>query len=77
MLINEFPIRISNIDTALHQSGDNLKKNVKVKGLLKKETEEFHTSVSRGMFVTNRAILDINQTVTVLSTMFKEPDYTD
>ena len=51
-------------------------KKVKSKSLGKKETEEFHTSVARGMFVAKRLRPDIHQSVVVLSMNIKEPNKT-
>ena len=37
----------------------------------RKETEEFHNSVERGIFIANKARKDIHQEVVVLSTRVK------
>ena len=68
-MINEFSIKISKINTALTPDGNNIFEKGNIKRLGKKETEEFHASLSRGIFVVSRAIPDILQTVVVLSTM--------
>ena len=58
-------------NTDLNPPGNNIIEKCNRKRLGKKETEEFHTSVARGMFVTRRAIPDIHQTVALLSNRVK------
>ena len=70
-MINNFPMKISRSDTYLTPDGNNIFEKCNRKSLVKKETEEFHTSVARGMFVAKIAIPDIHQTVMVLSTRVK------
>ena len=71
MMIIELPMKRSISDTDLTSDGNNIseKDNRKIMG--KKETEEFHTSVARGMFVVKISRPDIHQTVAVLSTRVK------
>ena len=52
-------------DTTLTPDENNLYGKGNIKRLGKKDTEKFHTSVSIGMFVSNRKILDIHQTAAV------------
>ena len=72
-MINEFSIKISKMNTALTPDGNNIFEKGNIKRLGKKETEEFHASVSTGMFVAKRVRPDIHQLVTG-STRVKEPN---
>ena len=76
-VIKDLPMKIIRNDTDLTPSRNDIFEKDSIKSLGKKETEEFHTSVARGMFVAKRAIPDIHQTVAVSSTRFKEPNETD
>ena len=74
-MINYLPMKISKSDTDLTPSVNNQKKG-NIKSLGKKETEELHTSVVRGMLVSNRDRTYIHQTAAVFSTRVKEPNET-
>ena len=50
MIINEFPIKVSNNDMSLTPDGNNIFEKGYKKRLGKKETEELHTSVARRNF---------------------------
>ena len=54
MIINQFSIKISNSDADLTPTGNHIFEKVNIKRLGKKETKEFHDSVSSGMFVVKR-----------------------
>ena len=76
-VINKFPMRISRSDMALNPAGNNISEKGDIKRLGKKETEQFHTSVSRIMFIAKREGPYIHQTAAVLSTRVKEPNDDD
>ena len=75
-IINELPIKLSKSGMDVTLDGNNCFEKGERKRLGKKETEEFHTSVVRGIFVSKRAGMDIHQTFTLLSTIIKEPNET-
>ena len=70
-IINELPIKISNSYAALTPSGINLFEKGNSKSMGKKETEQFHTSVARGMSVAKIDRLNIRQKVVMFSNMVK------
>ena len=70
-VINEFPMKLSKSYKALTTSGNNIFEKAKIKRKGKKETEEFHTLLARGMFLAKRAGPDIHQLVAVLPTRVK------
>ena len=70
-IINYFPMKIIKSNTALNPYGNNILKKGNRKRMGKKETEEFHNLVARGMFVAKRAIPDIHQMVAMLSMRVK------
>ena len=53
-MVNEFTIKISKNDTVLIPSGNDIFEKGNIKRTGKKETEQFHTSVARIMFVAKR-----------------------
>ena len=53
-MINKFLIKIRKSDMALIPDGNIIFEKVNRRSLVKKQTEESHNSVSRGMFVSNR-----------------------
>ena len=59
-IINEVPMKIVKSDMALTPSRNTIFQKGNRKRMCKKETEEFHTSVSIVMFVAHREKLDIN-----------------
>ena len=67
-MIIQFRIKIIRIDKSLTVSRNNLFENFNRKSLGKKETEDFHTSVARGIFVNKIVRPDIHQTF-VMSSM--------
>ena len=75
-IINEFPMKISKCYTDLTPSGNNIFRKSNSIILGKNETEEFYTSVSRGMIVDKIDIPGIHQTVAFLSTKVKESNDT-
>ena len=76
-MINELPIKIIRSDMALTPDRNIFFEKGNIKKLGKKETEEFHTSVTRGIFLDKRVRPGIHQTVAVLSKRVKEPNETD
>ena len=65
-MINEFPIKIIKSGMGLNPSGNKVFEKGNSKRMGKKETEEFHNSVARVVFVSKRARPDIHQTTVVL-----------
>ena len=74
---NDLPMKISKSDTDSTPDRNNLFEKGNIKRMGKKESEEFHTSVARGIFLAKRAIPDIHQTFAVLSTRVKGPNKTN
>ena len=65
-MINEISMKTSKSNAALTPAGNKKIGKCNSKRLGKKEIEEFHTSFSRGMFVSKIVIPDIHQVVVVL-----------
>ena len=70
-VIKDLPMKIIRNDTDLTPSRNDIFEKDSIKSLGKKETEEFHTSVARGMFVAMIESPDIHKTAVVLSTSDK------
>ena len=70
-------MKIINSDVDLTPAGNNIFEKGNIKSLGKKVTEQFRTSLYRGIFVAKRERPDIHQTVVVLSKRVKEPNEND
>ena len=70
-MINQFPMKMKKSDTALTPDWNIIFGKYNRKRLNKKESEQFHASVARGMFVSKRERSGIYQTIVVLSEMVK------
>ena len=67
-------MKISNSDIDLTQFGKYFFFNGNIKRLVKKEVEEFHTSVTRVIFLSKSVRLNIHQTLPALPMRVKEPN---
>ena len=67
-------MKISNSYIDLTQFGKYFFFNGNIKRLVKKEVEEFHTSVTRVIFLSKSVRLYIHQTLPTLPMRVKEPD---
>ena len=70
-MIDDLPMKISRIDTALTPYTDNISEGVNIKRLVKKETEGLRTSVKRVRFVAKIVRPNIHQKVAVFLTRVK------
>ena len=67
-------MKISNSDIDLTRFGKHFFFNGNIKRLVKKEVEEFHTSVTRVISLSKSVRLYIHQTLPTLPMRVKEPD---
>ena len=73
-IFNDFLMKISKSNRDLSSARNDLFEEGNRKILGERYSEEFHTSVERGIFVTKRVRPNIHQTVLVLSIRVKEPN---
>ena len=76
-MVNDFPIRIGEKDTAKTPAPDSLFNLGTGAKLDAKRAEIFHTFVAKGLFLCKRARPDIQQTISVLCTRVKDPNQAD
>ena len=74
-MLDDFPVKFKDRDTATTPAGEDLfnQKGVKGQKLDKKMSEQFHTTVAKGLFLSKRARPDIQPTIAYLCTKVLEP----
>ena len=76
-MIEDSPFKLGKLDTYPTPAVPNLFEKGSGKLLNTKRRASFHTTVTKGIFVSKRARPDIHQAVAILSTQVKEPNESD
>ena len=76
-MIEEFPTKIKSTDLSQTPANEQLFDVGNGKRLTKDKSEEFHTTVAKGLFLSKRARPDVQPTVAFLCTRVQEPTETD
>ena len=73
----KFPIKLKSTDTTMTPANENLFNIDDSKDLDKKRSEQFHTTVAKGLFLSKRGRPDIQPTIAALCTRTKSPNEGD
>ena len=76
-MIEEFPTKIKSTDLSQTPANEQLFDIGNGKRLTKEKSEDFHTAVAKGLFLSKRARPDVQPTIAFLCTRVQEPTETD
>ena len=76
-MLDDFPMKLKKSETARTPAGDGLLNHGQGKKLEKGQSEQFHTSVAKGLYVSKRARPDIQPTIAILCTRVRDPNLAD